>query len=51
MARIRKATEELIDKFNKEGIKNPNIIFDDSTFRPIMISWETKYETKRKTSY
>ena len=51
MARIRKATEELIDKFNKEGIKNPNIIFDDNTFRPITISWETKYETKWKISY
>ena len=51
MARIRKATEELIDKFNKEGIKNPNIIFDDNTFRPIRIEWETKYETKWKISY
>ena len=39
MARIRKPTQELIDKFNKKGIKNPNIIFDDSTFRPIIITW------------
>ena len=51
MARIRKATEELIDKFNKEGIKNPNIIFDDNTFRPIRIEWETKREIKWKISY
>ena len=51
MARIRKVTEELIDKFNKEGIKNPNIIFDDNTFRPIRIEWETKREIKSAISY